>query len=119
MAAVADLSFVFGPFRLLLAQRILLQDGRPLRLGSRAFDLLALLVQRADQVVPNDELMAQVWPNVHVDEGSLRVHVAALRKALGDAAGGHSYIANAPGRGYSFVAPVSREQTTSLNPAAG
>ena len=102
---MADLSFVFGPFRLLLAQRVLLQDDRALRLGSRAFDLLAFLVQRAGQVVANDELMAQVWPNVHVDEGSLRVHVAALRKALGD-----GYIANAPGRGYSFVAPVSREQ---------
>src|SRR5262249_7084478 len=80
-------------------------DDRALRGVSRSLDLLALLVQRAGQVVANDELMAQVWPNVHVDEGSLRVHVAALRKALGD-----GYIANAPGRGYSFVAPVSREQ---------
>jgi predicted ATPase/DNA-binding winged helix-turn-helix (wHTH) protein len=117
MAAVADLSFVFGPFRLLLAQRALFQDGRPLPLGSRTFDLLAFLVQRAGQVIANDELMAQVWPNVHVDEGSLRVHVAALRKALGDGLGGNHYIANAPGRGYSFVAPVSREQTSSPSAA--
>lgn len=111
--AVADPSYVFGPFRLLLAQRVVLQNDQPLRLGSRAFDLLAFLVQRPGQVVANDELMAQVWPNIHVDEGTLRVHVAALRKALGDGVGGNSYIANAPGRGYSFVAPVSRAEAGS------
>src|SRR5262249_3909984 len=84
LSAVADLGFVFGPFRLLPAQRMLLQDGKPLPLGSRAFDLLALLVKRAGEVIANDELMAQVWPNLHVDEGSLRVHIAALRRTLGD-----------------------------------
>ncbi len=98
---------------MLLAQRVLLREERPLRLGSRAFDLLALLVQRADEVITNDELMTQVWPSIHVDEGTLRVHVAALRKALGDGSGGNRYIANVPGRGYRFVAPVSREQTDS------
>jgi predicted ATPase/DNA-binding winged helix-turn-helix (wHTH) protein len=117
MAAVTDLSFGFGPFRLLLAQRVLLQEGEPVRLGNRAFDLLAFLVQRAGQVVPNDELIAQVWSNVHVDEGSLRVHVAALRKALGESPGGNRYIVNVPGRGYSFVGPASREQTSAPGPA--
>jgi len=105
---VADSSFAFGPFRLLLAKRVLLRDGRPLRLGGRAFELLACLVQRAGQTVPNDELMAQVWPGIHVDEGTLRVHVAALRRALGDGPGGSRYIANTPGRGYSFVAPLTQ-----------
>jgi predicted ATPase/DNA-binding winged helix-turn-helix (wHTH) protein len=113
---VADLTFAFGPFRLLLAQRIVLRDSRPLRLGGRAFDLLALLVQRAGQVISNEELMAEVWSNVHVDERSLRVHVTALRKALDDGVGGARYITNTPGRGYSFVASVSREQTASPSP---
>jgi predicted ATPase/DNA-binding winged helix-turn-helix (wHTH) protein len=108
LRTVADLGFEFGPFRLAPAQRLLLRDGTPLRLGSRAFDLLTLLVQRAGDVVASDELLAHVWPNLHVDEGSLRVHIAELRKALGDA-GGARYIANVRGRGYRFLAPVSRE----------
>ncbi|GEP54622.1 ATP-binding protein [Reyranella soli] len=107
---MADGSFVFGPFRLLVAHRVLLRDDRPLRLGSRAFDLLAFLVQRAGETIGNDELMAAVWSGVHVDDNTLRVHVAALRRALGDGPGGNHYIANEPGRGYSFAAPVSREQ---------
>jgi predicted ATPase/DNA-binding winged helix-turn-helix (wHTH) protein len=118
LAAVADPSFTFGPFRLVPAQRALLKDGRSMRLGSRAFDLLAVLVQRPGEVIANGELIAQIWPNLHVDEISLRVHVAALRKALGDGLRGNRYIANVPGRGYSFVAPVSREQTHSPQPAA-
>lgn len=110
MTSVADASFVFGPFRLLPAKRVLLRDDRPLPLGGRAFDLLAFLVQHAGRIVANNELMAQVWPNIHVDENTLRVHIAALRKALGEGSGENRYIANAPGRGYSFEAPVLREQ---------
>lgn len=114
MAAVADLSFAFGPFRLLPAQRVLLQDGQPQQLGSRAFELLSVLVQRAGEVVSNDALMAQVWPNVHVDGGSLRVHIAALRKALRDGQDGRRYIATVTGRGYTFVGELS---TTAAQPS--
>lgn len=106
---MADAGFVFGPFRLLLAKRVLLRDDRPLQLGGRAFDLLAFLVQHAGRVIANDELIAQVWPGIHVDENTLRVHIAALRRTLDDNSGGSRYIANAPGRGYSFVSAVSRE----------
>jgi predicted ATPase len=115
MTSVADASFVFGPFRLLPAKRVLLQDGRPVQLGGRAFDLLACLVQHAGRVIANDELMAQVWPNIHVDENTLRVHIAALRRTLDDGSSGNRYIANAPGRGYSFVTPVSRERVDSAD----
>lgn len=113
---MADVGFVFGPFRLLPAQRVLLQDGKPLRLGSRAFDLLTLLVQHAGEVVSTDELMRQVWPKLHVDEGSLRVHIADLRKTLG-ASSGNRYIANVRGSGYSFVAPVSRDDRKIVSPS--
>ena len=106
---MADPSFIFGPFQLIRAQRVLLHDGKPVRLGSRSLDLLFVLVQRAGEVVANDELLAQVWPNLHVEEGSLRVHIAALRRVLGDGRAGLRYITNVPGRGYSFVAPVSRD----------
>jgi predicted ATPase/DNA-binding winged helix-turn-helix (wHTH) protein len=103
-------SFVFGSFRLIPAQRTLLEDGKPLRLGSRALDILVTLVESAGETIRKDELIARTWPDTVVDEGALRVHGAALRKALGDGRAGRRYIANNPGRGYSFVAPVTREQ---------
>jgi len=98
------------------AQRVLLDGDRPLRLGSRAFDLLVLLVERAGEVVPNADLLAGAWPNRVVEEGSLRVHIAALRKALGEGHQGQRYITNVPLRGYCFVAPVMGESTEGERP---
>ncbi len=103
-------TFAFGSFRLIPAQRMLLEDGEPLRLGSRALDILVTLVERAGETIHKDQLIARAWPDTVVDEGALRAHVAALRKALGDGRAGNRYIANISGRGYSFVAPVTREQ---------
>ena len=103
-------AFAFGSFRLIPAQRMLLEDGKPLHLGSRALDILVTLVEGAGETIHKDQLIARTWPDTVVDEGALRVHVAALRRALGDGRGGKRYIANNPGRGYTFVAPVSREQ---------
>jgi len=103
-------AFVFGAFRLLPAQRMLLEDGTPVRLGSRALDVLVALVQSAGNTLHKDQLIACAWPDTVVDEGVLRVNVAALRRALGDGRGGNRFITNIPGRGYSFVAPVRREQ---------
>jgi len=108
-SSVDEDTFAFGPFRLIPAQRILLEDGKPLRLGSRALDILTTLVERAGETIRKDELIARTWPDTVVDEGALRVHVAALRKALGDGRAGKRYIANNPGRGYAFVASVTRE----------
>jgi predicted ATPase/DNA-binding winged helix-turn-helix (wHTH) protein len=102
-------TFVFGSFRLMPAQRILLDGETPLRLGSRALDILITLVERAGETIPKEQLIARAWPDTIVDEGALRVHVSALRKALGDGRAGRRYVANNPGRGYSFVAPVTRE----------
>ena len=94
---------------------MLLDDGKPLRLGSRAFDILVALIERAGQTIPRDQLIARTWPDTVVDEGALRVHVGALRKALGDGRGGSRFIANIPGRGYTFVAPVTREHAHADN----
>ncbi|MBC9032640.1 helix-turn-helix transcriptional regulator [Sphingomonas sp. JC676] len=99
----------FGPFRLIPSERLLKKEEEPVRLGSRAFDILRILIDHAGEVVGNKELVAKVWPDVFVEEVSLRVHVAALRKALGSAEMGPRYVANVPGRGYCFVAPISRE----------
>ena len=96
--AVDDEAFIFGSFRLSPAQRVLLGDGEPRRLGSRAFDILVALIERAGQTVSKEELIARAWPGTVVEEAALRVHVAALRKALGDGRAGKRYIANHPGR---------------------
>src|ERR1700726_1773715 len=99
-------SLCFGPFRLLVAQRLLLEGDRPVRLGSRALDILIALVERPGESVTKHELMALVWPDTVVEEGNLKVHVAGLRRVLGDGRGGTRYLINVPGRGYRFVAPV-------------
>jgi predicted ATPase/DNA-binding winged helix-turn-helix (wHTH) protein len=98
----------FGPFRLFAAERQLKNGEEPVQLGGRALDTLIALVERAGEVITQRELTARVWPDVTVDEANLRVHVASLRKALGDGREGSRYIVTVPGRGYSFVAPVTR-----------
>jgi predicted ATPase/DNA-binding winged helix-turn-helix (wHTH) protein len=102
----------FGPFRFFAAQRLLEKDGAPLNLGSRALDLLSALTERATEVVSKRELMARVWPDLIVEEGSLRFHIASLRKVLGDGQSGVRYVTNVAGRGYCFVAPIGRSAAT-------
>jgi predicted ATPase/DNA-binding winged helix-turn-helix (wHTH) protein len=98
----------FGPFRLSAAERVLEKSGDPVQLGSRALDILIALVERPAEVVSKRELIAKVWPDLVVDEGSLRFHVSALRKALGQCRSGTHYVTNVSGRGYCFVGPISR-----------
>lgn len=101
-------AFSFGAFRLVTAERLLEKAGAPINIGGRALDILLILVERAGEVVSKQELIALVWPDVTVDDGSLRAHIVAVRKALGDGQEGARYVTNVPGRGYCFVAPVSR-----------
>ncbi|WP_370209284.1 winged helix-turn-helix domain-containing protein [Bradyrhizobium ottawaense] len=104
---IPDLDAVsFGPFS--LRSRLLEKDGVPVKLGSRAMDILRLLVSRAGEVVPKNEILGYAWSGLSVEEISLRVHVAELRKVLGDGKDGVRYITNIPSRGYCFVAPVQR-----------
>lgn len=97
----------FGPFELSSKQRVLRREGEVLPLGSRALDILIYLAGRPGEVIAKQELIDHVWPDVTVEEGSIRVHVAAIRKALGDGQIGNRYIANIKGRGYSFVGSVA------------
>jgi DNA-binding winged helix-turn-helix (wHTH) protein len=103
----ADIGAAFGPFRLFAAQRLLLEHEKPLRLGSRALEILTVLLENPGALVTKEELVARVWPDTFVEEGNLRVHMAALRRALGDGQAGNRYVVTVPGRGYRFVAPVS------------
>ncbi len=98
----------FGPFELNVAERSLKKANQVIPLGGRAYDILIALLENAGEVVGKAELIARVWPDVTVEEGSLRVHLSALRKALGDGQFGNKYIASIQGHGYSFIAPVAR-----------
>jgi DNA-binding winged helix-turn-helix (wHTH) protein len=109
--------FTFGSFRLIPAQRTLVEAEKALRLGSRAFDILVALVERAGETISKQELIARAWPDTLVEEAALRVHVAVLRKALGDGRAGKRYIANLTGRGYAFIAPVTRENAPAATAA--
>jgi len=111
-------TFAFGSFRLTPAERALFEDGKALRLGSRAFEILVALIEHAGQPVSKEELSARAWPGTVVEEGALTVHVAALRNALGDGRAGKRYIATLSGRGYAFIAPVTRENAPSATAAS-
>ena len=79
-----------------------------MELGARAFEILIALISTPNEVVSKKDLMSRVWPDVTVEEGSLRFHMTSLRKALGDGKDGARYITTLAGRGYCFVAPVSQ-----------
>jgi predicted ATPase/DNA-binding winged helix-turn-helix (wHTH) protein len=98
----------FGPFRLVANERLLTKDGAPVELGARALDILIALISRPNEVVSKRDLLSRVWPDVTVEEGSLRFHIASLRKALGDGKDGARYVTTLAGRGYCFVAPISQ-----------
>jgi predicted ATPase/DNA-binding winged helix-turn-helix (wHTH) protein len=102
----------FGPFELSIGNRLLTNGAKVVPLGARAMDLLMVLVEQANKVVGKRTLIERVWPKRGAEQVSLRVHISALRKALDQSDPGRRYIANVPGRGYSFVVPV-----TSLSPS--
>src|SRR5712664_1202008 len=108
----------FGPFLLPAEERLLLEGDRPVRLGSRAFDILVCLIERAGQVVAKGELIARVWPQTFVEEANLKIQVSALRRALGDGQGGNRYILTVVGRGYNFIAPLKIEKPSRTQPSA-
>ena len=95
--------FLFDVYALKPRTRTLERNGKPVALGSKAFEVLTCLVVHAGEVVTKTELLQWVWPEAHVEEGTLSQHIFALRKAFGKDAG---YIVTVPGRGYQFTAPV-------------
>lgn len=104
----------FGPFRLLPTQRLLLDGDSPVRIGSRALDVLIILASQPGQLVSKKELVATVWPDTCVGEGNLKVHMAALRRTIGDGQSGKRYISTVPGRGYCFVAPIIQSEAPQI-----
>jgi DNA-binding winged helix-turn-helix (wHTH) protein len=112
-------SVEFGRFRVLLRRRRLLADGVPVELGTRAFDLLLVLLEAGGALVTKEELLNQVWPSVVVSEENLKVQISALRKALG---ADRDLIRTEFGRGYRFIGMLRSNATAirravSANPA--
>ena len=108
--AAQDAALEFGRFQILLRRRQLTADGVPVKLGTRAFDLLLVLLKADGSVVAKEELVSCVWPGVHVSEENLKVQILALRKALGE---DRDFIRTETGRGYRFTAAV--KSTVSRN----
>ena len=93
----------FGRFQVLPDRREVLADGRPIKLGGRAFDVLMALIEAHGAVVSKDALMARVWPGRIIEENSLAAQIAALRAALGAE---RALIRTVSGRGYQFTGEI-------------
>ena len=104
----------FGRFRFDLGRRELWRDGVPVRLGSRALDVLSVLAAARGDVVTKDELLARVWPGLVVEENNLQVQVSALRKALDENKSGESYLVTVPGRGYRLIGLIGSSNEPAL-----
>ena len=100
--------FCFGEFELDADRRLLLRDGETVPLKAKAFDLLLALVENRGEILSKNQLLDMVWENQFVEENNLTVHVAALRKVLGEKKNEHRYIVTVPGKGYRFVGDLSQ-----------
>jgi DNA-binding winged helix-turn-helix (wHTH) protein len=96
----AEAGIEFGQFRVMVRQRQLFADGAPVELGTRAFDLLLVLLEADGLLVTKEELLSRVWPGIIVSEENLKVQISALRKALG---ANRDVIRTEFGRGYRFT----------------
>jgi predicted ATPase/DNA-binding winged helix-turn-helix (wHTH) protein len=114
-SATEAVAFAFGPFRLIPGRHVLVRENRAVKLGSRALDILHLLVIRAGQEVSKNELIEFAWPNVFVDDSNLKVHISSLRRALEDTIPQATYIATVAGRGYKFVGQVQTEYVETVS----
>ncbi|NPT53738.1 winged helix-turn-helix domain-containing protein [Paraburkholderia elongata] len=93
-----------GPLQVDVERREVFLDGQPVRFGSRAFDILAVLIAANGGLVSKNEILKQVWPDAIVEENNLQVHMSALRKVLGESRG---LIQTVSGRGYRLVQRAS------------
>ena len=117
VAVLDERAISFSPFSLFPRQRLLLEAGTPVHIGSRALDLLIALVERPGELLSKDELISRAWPNTHVVEGNLKFQVSALRRALREGQEGRRYLETIPGRGYRFVADVIAGGAAAPSPA--
>jgi len=96
----------FGPFKLNRTSYELFKDGVPVPVRSRAMAILLALTRTAGEIVSSSELLRRVWHGTVVEDGTLRVQIAVLRKVLRDDDPGNDYIQNVTGRGYRLAMPI-------------
>jgi DNA-binding winged helix-turn-helix (wHTH) protein len=101
--ATAEVRLEFGRFQVLLRRRQMIADAAPIELGTRAFDILLVLLEADGSLVTKDELLSRVWPGIVVAEENLKVQISALRRALGK---DRDFVRTEFGRGYRFTAAV-------------
>jgi predicted ATPase/DNA-binding winged helix-turn-helix (wHTH) protein len=109
--ASANLVYVCDQWEIDLGRRELRSSGVPVPLGGRAFEVVTVLVQSASEFVTKDDLMDRVWPGATVGEGTIHVHISAVRKALG---ADRAMLKTASGRGYRLLGnwtPQQRQAT--------
>ena len=107
-------AFSFDRFELDVDRRLLSMDGEAVNISSKAFDLLAALVENHGRTLSKNDLLDRVWENQFVEENNLTVHVAALRRVLGEIKGKHRFIVTVPGKGYRFVSEVEELHTSEI-----
>lgn len=103
-----------GQLDVFLDERQIRENGKTVRVGSRAFDILELLIRAEGALVSKDDMMRCVWPHTVVEENNLQVHIAALRKALGQ---DRHLIVTVPGLGYRLVTHLDRDAAADASAA--
>lgn len=98
--------YEFGPFRLDLQRHSLSKTGQPVSLPPKAFEILALLLERRDALVSKTDLLTEIWPHAFVEENNLAQHVSLLRRTLGESREKPQYIETLPRIGYRFIGDV-------------
>src|ERR1700744_4393607 len=105
--ATTNLVYACDHWEIDLGRRELRSRGIPVPLGGRAFEIVTVLVQSAAELVTKDHVMERVWPGAIVGEGTLHVHISAVRKALGQ---DRAMLKTVSGRGYRLVGNWTRQQ---------
>jgi predicted ATPase/DNA-binding winged helix-turn-helix (wHTH) protein len=110
--ASPNLVYACGQWEIDLGRRELRAAGSPVPLGSRAFEIVEVLVRSASSLVTKDDLMQRVWPDATVGEATLPVHISAVRKALGP---DRHLVKTAQGRGYRLLGEWAAQEQGSKN----
>ena len=119
MARGANKTFEFGEFQLDAGEQVLRQNGEPVPLTPKVFDLLVLLIENPGHLMDKGILLETLWKDSFVEEANLNVNISALRRALGENPNEHRYIETVPRRGYRFVADVRETYRGDASAEAG
>ena len=104
----------FHAFRLDTINHCLWRGDERVTLVPKAFDLLRYLVEHADRLVTQEEILESLWSDTYVNPEVVKKYILGIRKVLGDRREKPAFIRTFPKRGYQFVAPVSDDRQSSI-----